>query len=67
MIANTDSMNGAGTDAWNRSDIELTNTSRGCLHRNGSSKRRLVHRDVESTPVLVHTHGLQTQRHARTA
>ena len=37
MVANTAPMNAAGTEGWNRSDIEFTNTSRGRLHRYGSS------------------------------
>jgi hypothetical protein len=35
MTLNTRLTNSSGTRAWNRSLIELTNTSRGSRHRNG--------------------------------
>jgi len=38
ITANTRATNSAGTRAWNRSDIELTNTTRGSRHRNGAVK-----------------------------
>ena len=37
ITANTRATNSAGTRAWNRSDIELTNTTRGSRHRNGAA------------------------------
>ena len=36
ITANTRAMNSSGTRAWNRSDIELTNTRRGRLQRLGA-------------------------------
>ena len=64
MVSKTASMNADGTASWNRSDMELTNTSRRPPPRQRLAERRLVDRHRKPLPIFLQAHGSQAPGHA---